>query len=479
MKKVWKYILIAFLLLIALCLVGVLYLFFVPGSSIFNITYISYNVVVTTQGNYKNENVDEVILNSNNYDVLVRQTEADKFYATVYCNALGFTLVKNSVPNINATYVAGTKRLQIDVTEPVGFVAPQSSIVTLYIPKNSSAKATLKNNSANTTINCPNSTFNVLDYKTNSGDLKLIAGEFNNDLKLNLGGATCTIANEVDTSTNNIFLNLKNGKFNAPSKNFNHVTVESNVRGVIIMKSCNKLIQTSSETAGGRIEIVDLYDADYTSGDTNLTITNLHGGNISLKKSGSVTVDKCLGTSNISTSTGSITINNAESNVLVNSDSGNITINNAVGLVQTKTEGKTTVNFKQDSANTTTLDAKTKNGSIIATNVDKINAVVDDGGKGNVDVSMRNIQSGCSIRTRKGNVNILFKDNSAFTLTAKQENGGSFWLNFANQEEAITDISKFGNGKAINGDTNNIKFTVTTTQGGSIRITDETSKNYT
>ncbi|MBQ8615809.1 MAG: hypothetical protein IJ415_04510, partial [Clostridia bacterium] len=74
MKKVWKYLVITLLLLLGLCCVGVLYLFFMPGTSLFNITYINYNIKKETS-KYSASHVSAIELNSRSYEIEIIESE--------------------------------------------------------------------------------------------------------------------------------------------------------------------------------------------------------------------------------------------------------------------------------------------------------------------------------------------------------------------------------------------------------------------
>ncbi|MCQ2564901.1 MAG: hypothetical protein MJ152_03510 [Clostridia bacterium] len=446
-----------------------LYLFFVPGSNLFNITYISYNSSETSNG-YKYTDDDKIIINSNAYDVQVAVAEGDSIFAKVYSNSLGFTLLENSKVNID-TKCAGRK-LQIDVTEPHGFALKNNSLITLYIPEGYTSAIEFNNNSAKTTLNVKNLTFVGLTYKTIFGDLNLENGTFDGSLKIDIGNATCSISESATTKTNDVTLKIAEGKFDAPNKDFNNFTIESNNRGVVIFGSCQMLKQTSSENAGGRIEINTLYDSNYISGDTNVNIKNLYKGNVTLKKSGSIVVENCIGNASyLTTDTGSITVNNAEADVFARTYSGNVVIDKANNNISiNSSRGTTTVNFKDD-AGDRCLNAETRDGTINVTGVDVL-VVKATGNNGSVNAVMNDVKNGCNIKTIQGNVNIIFKDGDQFTLYTTQQNGGSFF--FEDLETPIPITSIPADGKiVVNKDAANVSFIVTTTQGGSIHIVDK------
>ena len=94
MKNVVKYVTITLLMLLGLCCVGVLYLFFIPNSSIFNITYINHSELSTSKVYAANE-VSHVVLNSRAYDIQVVSTKKENVKVEVFANSFGFVLTKN------------------------------------------------------------------------------------------------------------------------------------------------------------------------------------------------------------------------------------------------------------------------------------------------------------------------------------------------------------------------------------------------
>ena len=127
MKKVWKkigkYSLLLILALIGLACVGVLYLFFVPGSNLFNITYISHNTKLESD-KYAPSAVSAVVLNSKNYNVSVEAVEDNNISLEVYNNSFGFVLTENRNASIKEKLVGTT--LEFNVKESYGFALPNN-----------------------------------------------------------------------------------------------------------------------------------------------------------------------------------------------------------------------------------------------------------------------------------------------------------------------------------------------------------------
>ena len=101
MKTFWKYFSIILLLLIGLCMLGILYLFFVPNSSIFGLRYLSLNETIYSD-RYTADNFNKVTVNSHAYEVYVEPSDSENIIVSLYVNSLGFTLVDNSNYAIDA-----------------------------------------------------------------------------------------------------------------------------------------------------------------------------------------------------------------------------------------------------------------------------------------------------------------------------------------------------------------------------------------
>ena len=101
MKKIGKYLIITLLLLLGLCCVGVLYLFFIPNSSLFNISYVSHSTKLSSKQQYLAEDVNKIVLNSNKFEVKISESSSDKISLKVYDQTFGFALVKNNKTSID------------------------------------------------------------------------------------------------------------------------------------------------------------------------------------------------------------------------------------------------------------------------------------------------------------------------------------------------------------------------------------------
>ena len=437
MKKVWKYITISLLLLLGLCCVGVLYLFFVPNSSLFNITYINHNISRESE-KFNASNVSRIELNSRAYEVNILETEEDEIYVKTRGNSFGFVLKKNS--NVNITSKLESNILKFTVTEPYGFAARNDSYINLYIPKNKSVDLHLQNKKAETIINS-NVTINNLKYTTQKGNFELKKGIINGNLTLNLEKSNFKIYEEAQTNFNNVTLNLTTGSFKAIKSSLGNVTILSNSRGVIDLNSCQTIME-NVPSAGGQIYANTVEHINVTAGDTIVSINEItNSASINLTKSGSVVINTLTGISNIATNSGNIKLRTTNSQLTVQSESGNITINTAYKTVAVKVGyGSANINFADDAESylinkfSRVLYASIKNGNLTASGVEHVGTpeedtqtTIDGGvkitGNGKVSLYMNNVYGNNNIVGHNGNIYVVVEKSSIYKLKTSSTAG--------------------------------------------------------
>lgn len=430
MKGFAKYFTLTILLLLGLCCVGVLYLFFVPNSTLFGIKYISLNT--TTSKSFNTKNVDSLVISSINYDVEITTTEEDSLLVDVYSNSFGFVLDKNSYAEINYTLVNNV--LSIDIKEPHGFAISNNSKVKIAIPENNEFNLHLKNKKANTSINSEKLTINKFKYETTSGDCNLKNAKINNDLILDLNNSDFNVSSEIKTSNNNVKLNITTGKFNAASSTFNNITINNNKRGVIIFKQCNQLIE-DVPSAGGRIEADIVSNINVKTSGTNIYVKDITNGATIELDSGNVSIEAITGnSSSIVTNSGDINIQTINSNIILKTNNGNINVTNSKSTINVKTEyGNINVNFNEESPNLNYLIADVKDGFIGAVGVEKISLTITGNGRAVID--MKDIVGVSSINGNSGNVYVKVNKYSIYKLIT--ESKGSVRVN-------LTQIPQYG-----------------------------------
>ena len=455
MKKVAKYTIISLLLLLGLCCLGVLYMFFVPNAKLFGVTYISKNVKVAS-AHFDVTQFSGVKINSRAYDLNIVATDNDKVYAEIDSRSFGFVLEKNSKPEIEYSIKNGY--LNLNIIEPHGFMLKNNSSVTVYLPNNLDLNVAISNKSANVYVADAGVCFNDLYYTSESGTLKLIKGSVEGALDLDLAKSVCTIDNTFLTNENALKLSLTSGKFLANETIFGNVEVKANKRGVIKIYQCKDFIY-KPVSAGGSVHVSNLEQVQVNTSDTDLYLGKISsGGNINISASGNVSINELNGDAFVTTNSGIIAIGKSISPVSATTDSGNITINNAYQRVTVNANsGRVTVNFAEDAGTGfdnalnsyyRTLYAHLNNAYLSASGVEHVGAAgnntgIDAYGNGRVWISMKNVYGENSIKSNSNNIFVQVEKTSIYTLTTSSSHG-SVRVNLAQIAEynGYTDISR-------------------------------------
>lgn len=472
MKKLGKYLSITFLLLLGLCCAGVLYLFFVPGSNLFNITYISYNETKSSQS-FNTELVSKIVLNSYNYPVKITTTDSNSASVKVHNNSFGFAMKKDNYANITTKLKEGV--LTFNIKEPVGFAINNSSAITLYLPNKQAVDLELKNNASLTKIINGNVTINNLKYTSKEGDIIVEKGKINGDLNLDLHMADFNIRTEAETNLNNVQVSVTTGKFNAADEKFGTITVLSNDRGVIWVDECDR-VEMSNKLSGGRIEANKVNTINVRTSDTHIKIKEvLDGAIVNLSKYGTVTIDNLTGFSDIMTTNGNITLNKANSIALLRSVHGDIKVKNAYLKIDAKTTyGNINVTFAEDAQEFSTtndsrsLIALTKNGRIIASGVDYAVVTVEKSGSGSAFITYNKVSGNSSFVSDVGSISIRVNKESAFELNS-QTTSGAVRINLTQTPVYNGWTNKIVNEK-INCTSSDDKINISTNSGGILML---------
>jgi len=455
MKKVSKYITISLLLLLGLCCVGVLFLFFVPDSSIFGITYISKNVKVSTTP-VSTSYVSRVVINSRSYDLNIVSSDEGNIYAEIDSKSFGFVHKKHKTANI----VQSTRNnsVTIDVVEPHGFIYKNNSTITLYLPKNTAIDLAIHNKKAKVSVNDESVKINNLYYNAQKGKLNLLNGSIIGNLDLNLVKSTCTIFKDFKTNKNTTTINTTTGKLVARETVLGNVEVFSSKRGTIQILECKDFI-FKPVTAGGTVQIDKLEQAQVNTSDTNFyfgLITS--GGTIEISKSGLVQIGELNGDASITTDSGDIAVNKSLSPVYAKSRAGNISITDAYQKVTVDAiSGKVFVSFAEDANSNInsatneyyrTLHATLKNADLTAHGVEHVGAIDTNSGilaygDAKVSVYMKNVYGKNAIKCNSNSLFVQVEKTAKYTLTTNSTQG-SVRVNLAQIPEynGYTNITK-------------------------------------
>ena len=431
-KKFGKYFILVFLLLVGLAAIGVLYLFFVPNSNLFGITYISKNSNHASEA-FNADSISKVSLTSSHYDVSVVTTDANSVQVKVLNNSFGF--VKKEYNEVVITSELLDETLNLKVQEPTGFALTNNSYIQLILPKNKALDLDLINSTAETTISADGLAIDELKYTTSNGNATLGTATVYGNMNLDLGNATFTIGSNLVLSVpsiNDINLKLTTGKLDASSAILGDVNVLSNERGVIRIKECINFNE-EVEIAGGSIQIDKLFGAVIKTSDSNVTLGEVTNSVvIKLSKSGSVHITSLSGISDIETNQGEVYIDKVYSDQLVlQTTNGNITVSQAYNHIEALTNhGTIKVTWADDAERHNPTDGKKYrslsanidgNGKVVAKNVDYVNVQIK--GRGRADLSMSNISGKNIINGDDGSVSISVDKNSKYALKTTSEAG--------------------------------------------------------
>lgn len=486
MKKFWKYFLIVILSLVGLAAIGFLYLFFIPGSSLFGLCYISLNDNhFSTAYSVNSNSVETIRLNSRNYDVEVVATKADsnEIYVKVYANSFGFVLKKYSEVKINSNLTAGS--LQFDVTEPKGACVTNNSKITLFIPERFGSNLILSNNDATTVLNAEKYTISNLTCNTNNGNFNIENAKINGKIAVSLNKGNFTLGEAVKLNNNDLDLSTNKGNLYATNSDLGDVVVKKNDRAMINIKSCSKF-EFKKQSAGGSINIGEVGTVAINSSSTNVNIDNIKtGASIDLTAGGKVYVKNIEATSTINTYDGDITVDNATYPLsLSSSGNGDILLKNTKSSLFAQSKyGDITVKFDETADSYSTnkssrmLQAKTSSGKIKAEGVDNVNVEVKD--NGSADIYMHDVVGENVVFTSSGRIYVEFATESKFVLTTSMSKDSAN-VNFLQLSQLGDQNHNFGGTKSFNINTSTANGNSLSVSGksGSVKIRDVAMKNY-
>lgn len=412
---------------------GVLYLFFVPNSSLFGITYVSYNKNIKSQ-NVDSASIQKVVLNSRAFNVDVVDSNDSTISAKVRCNVFGFVMKQNKDISVTTDVESGV--LTISVKEPYGAAVLNNSYIELYLP-NKTFDLQLNNYMAKTSVSTA-AKINNLKYKTNNGNFEIKSGKVLGKLDLDFGNANFTISEGVETNNNDVDLKITTGKFYSQSK-LGEINIKANKRGVVEIKECTKLTE-EIKSAGGRIKIGTVGNVNVVTSDTNLYFDKINSGAvISLTGAGNVNIKEINGISTIETANGKIFVEIANSTLNLKSIHGNIIVKKAyLSTVAKNSYGDIDIQFadEAESYNTNTnsrnITTETKNGKITINGVEHINLLIT--GSGRANVTFNNVYGKNQMVAKdRGSLNVVVDKNAKYMLKTSAK--GSVNVNLAQTTE--------------------------------------------
>lgn len=413
MKKLLKKIGISFavvlVVLVCLLFVGAAYLFLYPKGELFGIVFASHNnsEVVTID---LDSQVDEIVVNTVKYDINVYPQEIDDNIRVYIKNKIsGFAKKDKSTTRLEYNYDDSQNTLMLNLVEPTGLIGAKDSFINVLIPKAlmenkiSLNLSTKKKSNINLygneitklkdlkiSINRGNAYFNGLEVenlylKADKGDI--VAGEKvvgkTEYLELDIGNSKVDLLN-----AGNGFELLKKEIPESAAINYevNVVSIRSaEKKSLLRLFNCNKIYTEAGSVVGGGKAILYYVDSinNFNSRNYSFEIYKLANSSvINSSGNGTVFINRCLGSANITTNKGKIEIRNVENTLSLESGSGDINVQNVKKPLSiiTKT-GKINIDFSEDEhAERVITSLRTHSGNVNINNVDRImSAVVESG----------------------------------------------------------------------------------------------------
>lgn len=483
MKKFWKYFLIVILALIGLMFIGVLFMFFFPGKSLFGICYISQNERKTSKMFSTTDNVINLVeLNSRSYDIDVISTDGDDVYAYVYFNSFGFVAKKHSVGAINATL--NDAKLVINIAEPYGACIPNNSKITICLPK--SATLNLKLNNKNALVNFDDTKLKInnLTCKTERGEFRLKQGEIFGTIVADLNRGDFKIEKAFKLNNNDVTLNTYSADFLAEEASFGNFVVKSNNRARVKLKNCESFNFSlkQGEQAGGSVAIDTVGNITIVSTDTNVDINTITAnGVIELTKNGKINIGTISAVSSVKTHNGDIDIVKATASLtLTSTNNGNITLVNSTASLTARTNyGNITLKFDEttpsnkENAHVRMANLTTISGKVTVVGADCVNIKIT--GSGQADVRMHDVNGkNNTIEANSGFVYVQFADNAKFKLTTNSKSGISNVNYTARNNLGESNYEQTGETSfLINTTTENNNSLTITSNSGNIKVRDD------
>lgn len=457
MKKVLKKVGIGVVvtLILSLCFVfiGVAYLFLYPKGELFGIVYASEkSSKVYTIGEYDITTLKEIKVTSTRFNIIIQADEVDTVRAYVKSKVSGFAKKDKSTTNLACNYNKSNKSVALNLSEPSGLVSANDSYIKVFIPK------ALMENGLKLDLNTGKKTdikiygekytkLSELKVNINRGDLYFDGLEAENIIIKanksniytgdNVTGVTKYMSLDIGKSKVN-FLYAGNGaeyltkeipekdKINYKVENLCIKNAEKN--SLIRLFNCDYLYSdTGCVVSAGEIRLYYLGKSNFKSSDTILSIYKMtnedNDSNMSFDGKGGVTITENYSPLNIIGNSGTISIKMSDAVMSLEVNTGSINVENArKKLALIVNRGKAYINYAKDAEDSSyTVDRevvslRTKHGNIFINGVEKIDAVVDDGGAPTIKIFYHKVVGKSNLDVGNANLQVVVPVNEAVTL---------------------------------------------------------------
>jgi len=335
-------IVLAIILGICILLFGIMY--FIPSFRIFGVGVIHENDVKNEEtivlAEYAGFDDIEFNLSSKTINInVIPDTEVADIKYALKLSAFGISFDITEYRVVRTVDVEdSTLKVNLNVTEPNGWISNNASYLTIYVPANYSYNILSKTNSGNLTLGGDKAYFDIdnLTINTDRGNLNVAnvgsEGVWNlNSLNLtsNFAKMNFVSINEINVA-NKVLINSNNGRFQ-----FNTLNADMDVRGAGVELVAKNIVCSASGfvfmTENGGLTVENLKSTG-GAGNTivtencNISITNLYGNSGIITTYGDINLGTVYDEIILETDEGQINVSEAMKYIRANSRMGNINV---------------------------------------------------------------------------------------------------------------------------------------------------------
>lgn len=428
LKRIFVYLGVAIISLVATVVLCAGFLFFYRDGNIFGFQYISRKDVIYASVEQNLSATEKIEINGNNFDITVQcSSTAKNLRGAMRNNVFGYTTKKKASANFTLEYKADEKRAVFTVQEPSGWLSKNKSYIVVIIPEDvalNRCSISVSSNKGNITINGDELLeAGEISVKSSKGDVEIKNSKLTNNVRFDVGSGdfkideTCSSDGKINVissvNSGRVLLN----KIDSEKLEIDKCEVEKLVKGEIYLLKANELYSANNIQGGGKIIVKDIVSAKFASQDTDVSIENISGTVMSVLELSGVGDVKIVGAKcdlKIIAHNGKVVVENPFKTVNVTSDDGNITINNATFYVSVSSGGgNINVNFSEGAGNYSSTDeasarkifATTMNGTITINGLQ--NGEIKATNKGVINLIYNKVVGNNSVSGKNGLVNII------------------------------------------------------------------------
>jgi len=456
-NKIGLYLLVLFAISISLFIICIGYLFLIPKSELFGITYIKDTTKKTYSSiDYDIDLIKTIEIKSDKYNInLISSNKIEDIRFEVYNDFNGFVKTKKSENKINLNYNPSNDSLVLETKTVSGWVDNGSSKINLIIPEVLFDETHNIKLSANKKCNINIEGFK--DAKFGSVEVSLSRGDFYFDnisinnlyIKSNRGEIVAgkNVAGEIETLTLDLGRNkvnfLKAGKAEDILKEENSIYSDINFKiNKLILRACEKntdlkfyrcgkiLSDTGCVLSGGKITVAECDMFSIESKDFSIDAycvnDNTYINKFNAVGTGAVSVREVKNISDFKTKNGKIYVGKAEKEIVLESKSGTIQLDSArYGVTAISEMGNVNIKFDKELDNSNgqlgIIDSlRTVSGVVKVYGVNKINLIAT--GKADIYLEFDKVVGDSEIILTEAKSKIVVPKDEAVELKVVGEN---------------------------------------------------------